>query len=1624
MSDGVENRNVGNSAITPLMFGIPQLDELLGYHTTSGSSANRERGKGDGDGGRPKASQLYDTLSTSTSLTIVGEDGTGKSLFALHVAAAYAAIHYRATKDILTKVSPSPPRIVYASSDYRLEAAQRVWSQFYLDFPWHRYIPGIDEVERDFRTKELKLLLDESNHSYCGLNVRLSECRLDVIATQLLGIESHAKEPPPGVGKRPWCTYDVNFVDLSKETSGDDWRFLTNLVAALPRNLSAHEPPSLLVVDSVAGFETFVGKTNTFGDESTRRGRISQLLRAAGESWHVVFLAEEPDQIKHHPEEYVTDTVFHLHRTGTEEKVHRYLEIEKCRASNYAQGEHQFEIRDGKGTSTRSWENPDDLRVSLHPEFRNSVKDLIVERDKTNAYIQVFPSLHYLSKKFGSRHSLLGSDAYEQHRDLKPFGVKYLDEMLRPSGETSRRGLRPATVTAIIGEEGTRKIFLAEQFLVAAYEDLPEILHLFINVSETFRKQMSQHEAGFEEVDLEIGWKFIRLLEQEGRAFASHFFTCQSASSRDEASSQPFAIRTETTARRLKQRFEPQKPGAPAFFYSEYDLKRLSGILREHLVLRDPMTGPSIENPGPLEPGDDAAPLQARWVLDPYLGKVPDSTVGAVPASAEDMDLAETLALAFSALRLPLGVLAPTVFVATHDISSENIADRAIYKSKGRLRKVLEHHKINDTVRQDKYLGHLRRVLESWITVRRAELADCTAPQLWHVIECAAVQGMTKLGYTSASVRSTSEPSPLTDEVRVVISDLRLLRDTYPAITEDSLFLATVVFRLKRYGVTAVIVESENARLDQTQIVHPMSGALRSLVDQQINTWKVNFFGEERVAITALPSLGTSNISLIRELRFAEPFEVARDPMTRVARPELIVDPLFEIFENIEEGHPRAIPLRVQLYGETPAFEQYVNSEREAFKLIFAPENRQDPEVLRIAATSDYQAFRDYIHLPTGRRLPFSLVMMIDGFWALGRKNTLRNQWDYLFSELPSVEQDRFEDPFRLFVRESHGQKTEYKENRASFFRLPAIQTESEHCSKGVREGAGQYDQRADIGFKGVDRVPFMWDFGFLMLNLKQWKNAAQSKLRNKDRNGHDIYVNDVLKDLTYYTSSELLRRCSQESHNNECEDTGECSHVGADRGKQKCPPFENVSWRNFFEACTLVAATEASRTGKQCRSFDVAMTTPDLLACLLFEIWLSEIVKDMRNFKRVADRIEDQKTLATIRKRMREWVDRAEGFLRPMMTDKYLFERGAQSSLKDAIQYHEWDLNCDIRENASEYEQYFGLRGRDPDFLTLRKFLLLEKIAVRQQESGSEVHEIRLPQGYPIQLYQAWLLLLEVMDFRAFEECQWSFELACNRSPDPSSPAVRHWYKTACASAKSEQREGTCNCGNGETMIPVRLPGHFSVRGDWFLATAEGSRSGRLAAQAIDLLCSRRANRTRLHLGLGLPVRDLTAGEEFLNLRTGLSIHTTTGHYRPICGDILNLGGTFLWEVEAGHSGWVSDKKQKVAGGAAFRPPSKANAEPDSAFYWLVRSGIRDYDRQAVVISRWIQRLFEWTVQVRFEETRRWKGGFDPYDELEAGDTSNCRKFESWQRFFKTLRVFAADLAAAAQGAEPISDS
>jgi KaiC/GvpD/RAD55 family RecA-like ATPase len=1436
--------------MAPLPFGIPALDHLMGYSDCS-------------------SPDLDHCLRTSTSLTILGQDGTGKSAFALHLASTYRALRHRSlvVSDPMWEDLGPQPLVLYVSSDLKFSAAARMWDNFSLDEPWLRYVPSIPAYDIGFR----RAIIDQV---YYDLVVKLDPCRPDELAGRIQSLRAHPVplQPEP----RPHFEQSITFVDLSAMSTGDDWLFLTRLASAVPRTPGA--PPNLLIVDSVAGLETFVGDRNSFGETMSRRARVAQLVQTAAQDWHTVFVVEEPQPGSHHPEEYVTDTVIHLRRQGGDERARRILEVEKCRGRSFADGEHTFQIRNGKGTSTGSWENPDDQMTFRRPEASADE-----DRNDFNAYIQVFPSLHYLSKELAGRMTLERKPAAKSNA---PFGIRYLDDMLAKEDEDGIRGLPTGSVTSLIGDEGTLKSDLAEQFLRESFAFLPHLLGLMCFAVEEQRKSKKDINV----VLKDFPKTHAECIEKHKTEF-------------------PHSVA------RLNDRLTQ--------WLSSYERRRhkLTNVFSDcHRLLREDELNLA------LCPARQRRPLAPRW----------DESLYHSLSERNQRETDTVYSLALALMRASSGLLAPVVYISTSDTAADNIADHILKVQRNHLRKVLASHGIDESV----YRAPLHRLIERFIIVRRVELADATGPQLWQIINACVTQALTLMG-TDPSTLEKRESFPYAGDIRFVLNDLRLIRDTYPSVSADSLFLPTVVFRLRRMGVTALIVDSENGRPDMP-LVHTMNGALRSLVDHQIYTWKVPFFGEERVAISVIPPLPGNAAGTIRELKYSSPEDVR----------QIEVDPNFSLYMGVEEGKPAAVPLEIILYEETPAFAEYIDAEQALFSHAFSP-FRVDKPVIRVEKTRDYDGLRDYCHLPTETRLPFTLIFAVDEFWAGSQDSSLRGEGPYLYADLPDQQQkSRYIDSFGLFRDTRQQQKLgQHSANRSARFRQ---QNGGARCfyDSCLPTKLPTDSSRPPVR---LDRIPFTWDFGFLLCNEKQWKNASSVHLPISDGDVKGIW--------------NRLRR-SEKRHQRFPAPT----QAETRGGPSKAEPGDkrNVSWREFLEACCVVARVEERRTEKRVLPFDLATATPESVSCCLFEIWLSEIAADAVRLRETAKSLGTDNALG---QKAAEWSNAAFKDL-DMVANGERWSRVGKLYLQDVL--------C---------------KGKSPSALAYYQGRAHSETG-NEAKAGGEAAFASLiidSPGYSLQLYKTWLLLLEVLDFNKYQDPNRAFELRSDYDPTATSSASRHWYKTACTATASidafRNEDGTLS-----QKTPVRLPGHFSVRGDWFLAVAKGSRSHHLADRALDLLTSRRGNRTRMHLGVGLPTRDILAGPNIELIRTRLFRLTEEGALQEVLyGELLNLGAQWPLSTEDAGNNLREDSGERLG------------------FRWAFRSAFAQYDRQARATQRWIHRMLTWTVRYRNEHRATWKehSGFAAYDAINGGSLSSGVELGLLE-FAQGLDVFIDDLNAA----------
>jgi hypothetical protein len=188
-------------------------------------------------------------------------------------------------------------------------------------------------------------------------------------------------------------------------------------------------------------------------------------------------------------------------------------------------------------------------------------------------------------------------------------------------------------------------------------------------------------------------------------------------------------------------------------------------------------------------------------------------------------------------------------------------------------------------------------------------------------------------------------------------------------------------------------------------------------------------------------------------------------------------------------------------------------------------------------------------------------------------------------------------------------------------------------------------------------------------------------------------------------------------------------------------------------------------------------------------------------------------------------------------------------------------------------------------------------------------------------------------------------------------------------------------------------LPGHFTVRADWFLAVSGGSRSSRLADHALDLLSSQRANVTRLQEGVGLPTRRLfNPDDKHSHLRTRL---------------VSAPKGEALKNVEY-------DSLRRI--GAQTGP-----GEED--FYWLWRSGIWAYNRHSRVWHKWLNRALLWWHARHQRYGSSWANGFEVYDlltKIEFGNeeiaAASRKRFDelnldSWNKFDELRDILISEL-------------
>jgi hypothetical protein len=462
-----------------------------------------------------------------------------------------------------------------------------------------------------------------------------------------------------------------------------------------------------------------------------------------------------------------------------------------------------------------------------------------------------------------------------------------------------------------------------------------------------------------------------------------------------------------------------------------------------------------------------------------------------------------------------------------------------------------------------------------------------------------------------------------------------------------------------------------------------------------------------------------------------------------------------------------------------------------------------------------YELMREVCELHANTNLDYSLIVQVDEFWH--QRNAFRSQVDYLTRPM--------DEPVDAKGDRKHVEK---RAARREWF---------DRVDYGLPEG----DDRER--FPDIDRIPFVWDFGFLACRERLWNEATTLDAAAPGEG----------------TMHQLAKR---REHTR--------------RVWNRIKKGQTSRWVDVLEAAAYVAMWESARQSKPVPAFDLAMAAPQTFSCLVLEIWFSEIYSS-RNYRNDPEK---RKRLANIMK-SRRWKE-----------------------------------------------------SSDED-LTLAK----------------------LADEYWLELYCTWLLLAEVLNLGTFESRPEGFGFSFGRLADPHAVASRQWYKSAAVIDDDEERSGP--------MRFCRLPGNFSVRGDWFLAAVRGSRSDRLADRALDLLSSPEANIDRLMQGLGLPTRTLKDSEVSSRLR-----------------------------------GWHCDRKD--AGTLTYRNLLSMGESASHDFHWLWRGNLKNYYAGAPVWERWLFRVLRRWKRTRELVASDWVSGFDLYRKIKRGGSTldEVKKFVSYGDF------------------------
>ncbi len=480
-----------------------------------------------------------------------------------------------------------------------------------------------------------------------------------------------------------------------------------------------------------------------------------------------------------------------------------------------------------------------------------------------------------------------------------------------------------------------------------------------------------------------------------------------------------------------------------------------------------------------------------------------------------------------------------------------------------------------------KAVAALARLILPKIVCRRLELHDLPAPILLNIVTRAV-----------EPPRNWGKDPP----VRLVLEDLRIWREIYFDLQREPFFLPVLFRQMRRMNVTTLVVDGRRGQ-PESPAGTEVENELQSLADLRLHTWRVPFYGDSRVAIAVIPPLSgdpTAPIGrvLVRELHSED------DGVERA-----VVNPHFELYKGIEAGRPEPVPLEVCLFSETDQVKSYIDAVNPFLEGLFKPFCATG--VVRPVAMNDYKTLRDWCIGQPETQLEHTRLLQVDEFWRPSRKSSLRSQAAYLSAD---------DDPYGLHQQPSGKELA------------PTRRHESFQSKLGYGFGNDSKDVQID---QSTDRVPFTWDFGFLLCKVDAWTAHRDTRIR--------VLFDDGRRPKTVGEVWDGLPQARAEADGNWGEgEGGGDGQVETDDEKNTRESKRRPTWREFFGACKAITSVSTTKSPLRYTAFDVCLLSSESFSCFVLEVWMSEIllmVRSMEESKKPKELEEWLKSLAE-----REW--------------------------------------------------------------------------------------------------------------------------------------------------------------------------------------------------------------------------------------------------------------------------------------------------------------------------------------------------------------------------------------------------